>query len=1143
MTDRPECAERPDLGDRPDRELAATTFDRNVVVTAGAGTGKTTLLVDRLVHLLMRNPEPLKITEIVALTFTNKAANEMKLRLRERLQSYLEVRLDRAPADKNEEKTQGEVGSLIARYRLTKDQVDSRAREALRHIERSGIGTVHSFAATLLRLYPMEVGLDPQFREDDGAWFERYFDESWAVWLDQELSAQGDRREDWKQILRKIPLSKMRDFAFSLCSETVQLDRLGHHSLDGGIPPTIRKWLEELEEKAATLLRIHPDGKLQIDKLTAISYKIICEVLARGELAEGGLEEEKAFLAEKEPSQVKAWSGSEFEQARELVRVAKRLCQVDEKLTRRLCGLLIPFAESCREGFVNEGFVSFDGLLVRARDLVRDHLPVREELKQQFKAILVDEFQDTDPIQYEILLYLAEQVGLNARHWSAVKLTPGKIFVVGDPKQSIYAFRRADIEAYLKVVQEIIKAQNGIECRLTTNFRSHSGILNVVNGVFASLIRAREGLQPSYVPILSPESSGTDGTIGPNSLPFRNVEIRRVEPKDGRANADLARRLEGECLARWLEEEVLGKATVLDRDRNPVPVEAKDVAILLRTLANVHQYLEPLRRRGIRYVVEGERHFYAAQEVIDAVNLLRVVENPYDRSALVGLLRSPVGGLKDKEIYQLHCHGLLDYRTVELWEEGAKKEFGPLIKDLYEILNKLHAETRKLPVGEAVSRVFAKLPVKILAARSFNGEQAVANLEKIRQQAELMGRQGLGTLKEVIAMLQRRVTDVKEEGESALAEENVDAVRILSVHKAKGLEFPVVVLAGCHGEMNRRDDDQEVEYDWSTDLVGLQVGGHWNLSGIYLAEKRRLRDREEQKRVLYVAMTRAREHLTVSCAATARRGGGSFLSMLEEAVGELTLSHGTGIVPSGTGHIRIKVLVESLEPPKQDRAEGRKKLREFDWTAYADLWGRRINYFKKAIRTPLFVTPTLLKAREEEVTEGAPQSERRSGTREQALLIGDFAHKFLQHWDFSVNPETFRDRLQSFMTRYPLEGLDRNGSAIQAELEEMFRGFFSSPAYEELRTSQILGREVPLLIPWKAQVMEGVIDVLYEKEGNLYLADYKTDRVQRKDLSSVMERYYHQAEIYSEAVCRSLQRDVKGFKLIFLRLGEAIQVL
>ncbi|MEE9549347.1 MAG: UvrD-helicase domain-containing protein, partial [Candidatus Binatia bacterium] len=451
MTDHPELAELAQLDDRPERELAATTFDRNVVVTAGAGTGKTTLLVDRLLHLLMRNPEPLKITEIAALTFTNKAANEMKLRLRERLQSYLGVRLDKDTVDKQEEEAQRAIRSFIERYHLTKDEIESRSREALRHIERSGIGTVHSFAATLLRLYPIEAGLDPQFREDDGAWFERYFEESWAVWLDQELSSQGARREDWKRILRKISLEEMRRFTFSLCSETVQLDRLGHLSSDGEIPPTIRKWLEELEEKAAILLRQHPDGKNQIDKLTAISRKIICEILARGELAQGVLEEEKAFLAEKEPGQVKAWSGSEVEQARELVRVARRLCQVDEKLTRWLCGLLIPFAESCREGFVNEGFVSFDGLLVRTRDLVRDHWPVREELKQQFKAILVDEFQDTDPIQYEILLYLAEQVGGRARHWRKVRLTPGKIFVVGDPKQSIYAFRRADIEAYLEV--------------------------------------------------------------------------------------------------------------------------------------------------------------------------------------------------------------------------------------------------------------------------------------------------------------------------------------------------------------------------------------------------------------------------------------------------------------------------------------------------------------------------------------------------------------------------------------------------------------------------------------------------------------------------------------------------------------------
>ncbi|MFQ5903353.1 MAG: UvrD-helicase domain-containing protein [Candidatus Binatia bacterium] len=559
------------LTDTPDRERAATTFDRNVVVTAGAGTGKTALLVDRLVHLLMRDPDPLKITEIVALTFTNKAANEMKIRLRERLQSYLDARLDRDPTDKNEAKVHREIISLIDRYHLTKEQIDSRAREALRHIERSEIGTIHSFAATLLRLYPMEAGLDPQFREDDGVQFERHFEESWAIWLDQELSRQGARKEDWKQVLRKISLEEMRALAFSLCSETVQPERLVQLSRDEKISRPIRVWLKKLEQKATSLIGQHPNEKYQIDKLTRASIKIIREFLGRGGLAEGMLEEEKALLAEKKPGKVKEWNEDEVEQAEELVRVARRLCHVNRQLTRMLCDLLVPFAESCREGFVKKGFVSFDGLLGRARSLVRDHLPVREELKRHFKAILIDEFQDTDPIQYEILLYLTEQIGRRAKDWRKVKLTPGKIFVVGDPKQSIYAFRRADIEAYLEVVQEIIQAQNGIECRLTTNFRSHEGILNVVNGIFESLIRPREGLQPSYVAIHPPEPPDTEEGVEPNPLPFRKVEICRVEFEEGEMNADLVRRLEAESLARWLAEEVLGKAELLDRDHRPGP--------------------------------------------------------------------------------------------------------------------------------------------------------------------------------------------------------------------------------------------------------------------------------------------------------------------------------------------------------------------------------------------------------------------------------------------------------------------------------------------------------------------------------------------------------------------------------------------
>lgn len=1130
------------LADAQERLRAATTFDRNVVVTAGAGTGKTTLLVDRLVHLIMREPEPLEITHIVALTFTNKAANEMKSRLRERLHSYLDTRLDQEPTDPWTRKAQEEIRSLLSGYHLTKDKVDHRAREALRQFERGEIGTLHSFAATLLRLYPMEAGIDPQFTEDDGARFERHFEESWTSWLDHELSAQGARHPEWKEALKKSNLMELRALALTLCSETVPLERLAERFHDQTMPRHLLQWLKSMEEKAARLVQTYPVEQYQIDRLIRATLRIVREFLARGALEKGAVEEERELLANSEPRIVKSWNDEEFEHAKELIRIARHLCQIEEPFARLLVDLLLPFATLCRESFIKQGWISFDGLLVRARNLVRDHPSVREDLKRHFKAILIDEFQDTDPIQYEILLYLAETIGAHARHWRDVRLTPGKIFVVGDPKQSIYAFRRADIQAYLEVVKDIIEAQDGIECRLTTNFRSHVAILDVVNGVFQYLIRPMAGLQPPYVAIHPPEPDDLAPTSNAEPPPFRKTVIRRVECDQADMNAEQARRLEAESLARWLEEEVLHRAEVIDREGRRVLATAKDVAILLRKLTDVHLYLEPLRQRGIRYVVEGERHFYAAQEVIDAVNLLRTVENPYDRSALVGILRSPIGGLKDAEIYQIHKAGLLDYRSIASKPSDGKANLLGLVKQLYEILYRLHEETRKLPVGQAVGRIFASVPIRLLAAHSFHGEQVVANLEKVRLVAELLGKEGLGTLRDVIGRLQGRVLQIKEEGESVLAEENVDAVKILSVHKAKGLEFPIVVLAGCHTAIDLREEPVALDHDWSTGMLGLRVGERWTLAGLYLSEKRRLREREEQKRVLYVAMTRAREHLMLSYAVTDRSSGASFLSMLSDAIGDVEAVSDSRALPVGNGTIELRQVVERPALPRPQPKSATPQAKPEDWKAYVELWRRRTAEYERILKEPRFLTPTLLKRSETRLGERGHGKEKEVFPSSEALLVGDLAHGFLQEWDFRSDTEHFGSRLSLFMERRLEKDSAASHAKVQRELKDIFQHFFSSKAYRELYSALILGREVPFCIPWNGQIMEGVIDLMYERDGLLYIADYKTDRIERGGLEKSADTYRHQIHIYSEAVRRSLKRDVTAFKLIFLRLGEAFEV-
>ena len=214
------CAPMPDSDAR---RAAETTFDRNVVVVAGAGTGKTTLLVNRLTHLLMREPAPLSVAEIVALTYTNKAATEMKVRLRQRLTLLARRVMD--PDDASQAGTVT-IDQLRAAYGLTAEEIARRATDALRDIEKAQIGTVHSFAAHLLRLYPLEAGVDPAFREDEGLRFDESFRMAWDVWIDHELGREGTQHRRWRPLLDSITLEQLRDLAYALCSDLMDTDAL-----------------------------------------------------------------------------------------------------------------------------------------------------------------------------------------------------------------------------------------------------------------------------------------------------------------------------------------------------------------------------------------------------------------------------------------------------------------------------------------------------------------------------------------------------------------------------------------------------------------------------------------------------------------------------------------------------------------------------------------------------------------------------------------------------------------------------------------------------------------------------------------------------------------------------------------------------
>ena len=1114
-----------EIRDAQARTLAATTFDRNVVVTAGAGTGKTTLLVDRLVHLIVKSPDPVPLPEIVALTFMIKAANEIKIRLQERL-------LDLAARPEA-------ATDLLERYRLSASELAARAEAAVLEVERSQIGTIHSFAAHLLRLYPVEAGVDPGFEPDEGVGFEEHFQREWERWLDDELGAGGSRHDVWRRVLRRIGVVELREFARALVKDLVPLDELAEQVRDPSLPSPVRTWLQEKRERAhelsATYLEEEKEPR-QVEKLLAAARSVFDLVLAHGAPGLRAVDgETAALLDDKDPGSKPpaGWDKRDFDEAKRIIQTAKATLRTDHEYFRDALAILGPFADNCRRRFLEAGAITFDGLLARARDLLRDHPVIRERLNRHFKAILVDEFQDTDPVQYEIILFLCERAGQSAADWQAVQLEPGKLFIVGDPKQSIFAFRRADIEAFQDVTG-LVLAQGGRPLTLTTNFRSHASILSVVNGLFGRLLVEGRGPQPPYH-ALDPQPDRRTGA-GTQGVSLRLVAPAGDDEESEDLNAPQAVRAEAEALARWLKTEVIGREVLTSRDGPPRKVEPGDVALLFRTFTQSRDYLEALRRHGLSYVAEGEKHFYRRQEVIDLVNLLRCVRHPDDQVALVGVLRSALGTLTDRELVELAALRALDYRGGG--PPGMSRHpRAAHLRRLYDAFESLHRDCPMKPLPDALDLVFARLPILELAAASLHGEQAAANLWKIRDLADGLAADPDMTLAGFVELLVGRIADPPEESESGLAEESLEAVRVMSIHKAKGLEFPIVVLVGMHAGTLAQRDPIQVQHDWSTGVAGIRLGATGTLGGLFASEKLEARTVAEQRRLLYVGMTRAKERLILSGALTGRSSSGNFLSLLRDVIGEAVGSREAIELSVGEGGLTQTILPADEGRPRERATKERAPRSADDLPGFEARSQARAARWAQCRERPAFLTPSTLGS--------LPQGPRGAGAQASAAAVGSLVHKVLEGWNYRDNIEVMLEQFEQGIGHGVPEEFQGTSKEVMKEARDVLKAFARSDAYAELRAATILGREVPFMMPWPSSppiVMEGRIDLLYERDGGLWVADYKTDRIAEADITDRMELYRPQAKVYAEAVRRAFGRPPAGFKLIFLRLGKSVPV-
>jgi ATP-dependent helicase/nuclease subunit A len=1078
-----------DAPDKKDRDLARMSLDASVVVEAGAGTGKTTLLTDRILFLVLAGEKPLRVEEVVALTFTEKAAGEIKVRLSERLAELAGRLSGGAVSEAAEERAERTIEELRVRFKTADAKILERARAALEDLDKAPIGTIHSFCSQLLRLYPVEAGVDPGFRVDEGEGFSDLFVSEWAKWLDEELGERPPRRARWLELLGAVSLEELEGLARQLGSERFDPESVGARD------PAAASALRALAASAAKLPvgRVKPQGGI-LDALAEIEKRL--------EAAAGAAEAEDPPLDAVEPPEPrnakwpKKWEEDEAgaELYERLSLVAKAASPRGEAVTRKAARLLAPFALRLRREYARRGWVSFDGLLRRARDLVRDAPRPREELKRRFAAILVDEFQDTDPLQGELLLFLSEGPGRAAHAWRDVVPAPGRLFVVGDPKQSIYRFRGADIAAYEGFIGRL-RENGALACDLTANFRSVPGVVGPVNDVFSVVMRAEPGAQPGYKGIL-PAKPGKEGS---------GVQVVAIVDPSGEADAAACQRTE----AAWVVKRILSEP------ERPL----KDFAVLLRSSAPLPAFLDAFKRAGIPYAVEIERHFYGSPEVGDLINLLRALDDPDDRIAVTGLLRSPLAAVSDDGLLSLARAGALDYRKDPPARALPEDERRAAAR-LFEALRSLRARAGRVPLGELVADALSATRLPELAARAYHGQQTVSNLLKLQRLAAEASESRGATLKEFVAEVEESARESRREGESPLADERLEAVRIMSVHKSKGLEFPVVFAANLSARP-AAGEKAAARPDWTTGRTALRVGGAASAAAALADAREKRMERRESVRLLYVAMTRAKERLILI--GREKPESGSLASHLDAA----------GAWPSGGLERGLPALfVEAGKVPEAEAAAPARGASSADAAATARAWAARAKLRAGAERPRARAATAYLR---EAPKRPAPPDE--PGGSFAGAETGQLCHLVLQGWDYRANGDVAAACVKA---RGLLERRAPGPRWEQAEREAsgVLAAFLASPAARELAAAEILGREVPFAYAEGGVVVRGAVDLVYRVNGKLVVADFKSERVEAKSAAKIRDKYAEQGRAYAEAIRLGWSGAPAEFRVLFLRRPE-----
>lgn len=1079
------------LADQEQRDLAATDLSESYIVEAAAGTGKTTLLIDRILFILRETLTP--VSRMVAITFTEKAAGELKVKLRTRLEQELRDGRD----------------------------VEDHYRKALLGLDAMPVSTIHAFCRELIQERPVEAGVDPDVTLADPNVSAQIRDEVWSDWLRTEFSRACPAVRPWLE--------------------------LGVRGETGGRSLTLRQIFDRLVDRRDELATIHvlaPERSALVAQIQTVvaqarrelGIRILCtdadDLLARQlSRIDRWLEQ----FPELPPDQLAPWFMSVPSLASSKGRKENWLSTAGIDSVRQILNRFKADFEALRSDYLSwaareliewlkggveayqrekqrRGLLDFDDLLIYARNMLRDHASAREELKQRYDYLLVDEFQDTDSRQAELVCFLAERQGLAAEDWRGVVLDAGKLFIVGDPKQSIYRFRRADLDLYGEVKRKV--SAQGRDLQIWMNFRCDPAIIAEVNAIFADLMVAPEPsvYEPEYIALSA--AAVESNPLPPVVILSPDASWRAAKPKA----LECAQAEAGAVAAHIARVVALG-------------VGYGDIAILYPRRTHLEPLEDALRLYNIPFDTAAGRSFGRRIEIQALRTVLSAIQSPFDEASVAGALRSPFFACSDEDLLAHKLSGA-DFNYVRNNSTVAAIAAG------FASLREWHRRIGVSPSSQIVRDILERTPALPLYAMKPRGEGRLANLLKVLDAARSLEQSNVLSLQDLSLWLDRLDEHSAQEEESAVTEAVDSVVRLSTFHQSKGLEYPVVILYQLAGDTDRRE---QVLFDRRSGAleVAIRYGEQEKLrTGGYdaLHDREAQRSRSEQIRLLYVAMTRAKQQLVLPLewrAASKKSGNHSYADLLRahygvDESGRVGTPHAAQVVecPAPTSNARVLDLIRvpAFEPVASD-AVARAARERADWQRQVESRRDKLVHargFARASDHAAEPPPT--------PTQSAAQD--RAG----AIEFGNFVHRALQLLTLPAGAD-----LPAIMRE--LAGSSRLPESLLSEAHALISRWLRS----ELVTGRIavaerVLREVPFAFESGPSLCEGSIDLLFWEHGLPIVVDYKTDNVTAAAALQRAASYASQLSIYADAVERATGQAVSERLICFLRPGVTIPV-